>query len=41
MLGIDDKPYEMAARCDEVETAMKKLQMFYDALTAGGLKRVK
>lgn len=41
MLGIDDKPYEMAARRDEVETAMKKLQMFYDALTAGGLKRVK
>ena len=41
MLGIEDKPYEMAARRDEVETAMKKLQMFYDALTAGGLKRVK
>lgn len=41
MLGVEDKPYEMAARRDEVETAMKKLQMFYDALTAGGLKRVK
>lgn len=41
MLGIEDKPYEMAARRDDVETAMKKLQMFYDALTAGGLKRVK
>lgn len=41
MLGIEDKPYEMAARRDEVETAMKKLQMFYDALTVGGLKRVK
>lgn len=41
LLGIEDKPYEMAARRDEVETAMKKLQMVYDALTAGGLKRVK
>lgn len=41
MLGVEDKPYEMAARRDEVETAMKKLKMFYDALTAGGLKRVK
>lgn len=41
MLGVEDKPYEMAARRDEVETAMKKLQMFYDALTVGGLKRVK
>ena len=41
LLGIEDKPYEMAARRDEVETAMKKLQMFYDALTQGGLKRVK
>lgn len=41
MLGIEDKPYEMAARRDEVETAMKKLKMFYDALTADGLKRVK
>lgn len=41
MLGIEDKPYEMAARRDEVETAMNKLKMFYDALTAGGLKRVK
>lgn len=41
LLGIEDKPYEMAARRDEVETAMKKLQMFYDALSAGGLKRVK
>ena len=40
MLGVEDKPYEMAARRDEVETAMKKLKMFYDALTAGGLKRV-
>lgn len=41
MLGVEDKPYEMAARRDEVETAMKKLKMFYDALSAGGLKRVK
>lgn len=41
LLGLEDKPYEMAARRDEVETAMKKLQMFYDALSAGGLKRVK
>lgn len=41
LLGLEDKPYEMAARRDEVETAMKKLQMFYDVLSAGGLKRVK
>lgn len=41
LLTIEDKPGEMLTRRDEVETAMKKLQMFYDALTPGGLKRVK
>lgn len=41
LLTIEDKPGEMLTRRDEVATAIKKLQMFYDALTPGGLKRVK
>lgn len=41
LMDIDDKQYEMISYRDNVETAMKKLQMMYDALTPGGLKVVK
>ncbi|WP_302297025.1 hypothetical protein [Mitsuokella multacida] len=41
LMDIDDKQYEMISYRDNVETAMKKLQMMYEALTPGGLKVVK
>ena len=41
LLHIEDKPYEMASRRDDVATAMRKLKMVYDALAPTGLKVVK
>lgn len=41
LMDIDDKQYELVSRRDDIATAMKKLQMMYDALTPGGLKVVK